>query len=87
MYEYKRITANDLKTKGISMVAEEVAQYGEAVVSVRGKDKYVIIPVEKYNELREYELLAALEETKKDIAEGNYVIESVKDHIKRITSD
>jgi prevent-host-death family protein len=87
MYEYKKITANDLKTKGISMVAEEVAQYGEAVVSVRGKDKYVIIPVEKYNELREYELLAALEETKKDIAEGNYVIESVKDHIKRITSD
>jgi prevent-host-death family protein len=87
MYKYKTITANDLKTKGISMVAEEVAQYGEAVVTVRGKGKYVIIPVERYNELREYELLAALEETRKDIAEGKFTIESVKDHIKRITSD
>ena len=87
MHEYKKITANDLKTKGISIVAEEVAQYGEAVVTVRGKNKYVIIPVEKYNELREYELLAALEETRKAIAEGDYVIESAKDHIKRITRD
>lgn len=87
MYKYKTITANDLKTKGISMVAEEVAQYGEAVVTVRGKGKYVIIPIEKYNELREYELLAALEETRKAIADGDYVIESVKDHIKRITRD
>ncbi|HXK49834.1 MAG TPA: type II toxin-antitoxin system prevent-host-death family antitoxin [Clostridiales bacterium] len=87
MHEYKKITANNLKTKGISIVAEEVAQYGEAVVTVRGKNKYVIIPVEKYNELREYELLAALEETRKAIAEGDYVIESAKDHIKRITRD
>ncbi|HAQ62700.1 TPA: prevent-host-death protein [Candidatus Delongbacteria bacterium] len=69
------------------MVAEEVALYGEAVVTVRGKGKYVIIPIEKYNELREYELLAALAETRKAIAEGDYTIESVKDHIKRITSD
>lgn len=87
MYKYKTITANDLKTKGISMVAEEVAEYGEAVVTVRGKGKYVIIPIEKYNELREYELLAALAETRKAIADGDYVIESVEDHIKRITRD
>jgi len=84
---YKTISANDLKTKGISMVEEETAQYGEVVVTVRGKNKFVIIPYEKYNELREYELLAALAETRKDIAEGKYVIESVKDHIKSITSD
>jgi len=84
---YKTISANDLKTKGISMVAEDVALYGEAVVTVRGKGKYVIIPIEKYNELREYELLAALAETRKAIAEGDYTIESVKDHIKKITRD
>jgi len=82
---YKTISANDLKTKGISMVEEDTAQYGEVVVTVRGKNKYVIIPYEKYNELREYELLAALAETRKAIAEGKYVIESVKDHMKRIT--
>jgi len=84
---YKTISANDLKTKGISMVEEETAQYGEVVVTVRGKNKFVIITYEKYNELREYELLAALAETRKAIAEGNYTTESVKDHIKSITSD
>jgi len=82
---YKTISANDLKTKGISMVEEETAQYGEVVVTVRGKNKFVIIPIEKYNELREYELLAALAETRKSIAEGDYTIESVEDHMKRIT--
>ncbi|HQO08949.1 MAG TPA: type II toxin-antitoxin system prevent-host-death family antitoxin [Clostridiales bacterium] len=84
---YKTISANDLKTKGISMVAEEIAQYGEAVVTVRGKGKYVIIPIEKYNELREYELLAALAETRKAIADGDYTIETVEEHIKSITHD
>ena len=82
---YKTISANDLKTKGISMVEEETALYGEVVITVRGKSKFVVIPIEKYNELREYELLAALAESRKAIEEGRYVIESVEDHMKRIT--
>ena len=81
----KYITANDLKTKGVSLIEEEAAEYGEAIITVRGKVKFVVIPIEKYNEFREYELLAALDESKKDIEEGRFNIESVEDHMKRIT--
>lgn len=83
----KYITANDLKTKGVSMIEEEAAEYGEAIITVRGKVKFVVLPIEKYNEFREYELLAALDESRKDIEEGRFNIESVEDHIKRVTRD
>ena len=83
----KYITANDLKTKGVSMIEEETAEYGEAIITVRGKVKFVVLPIEKYNEFREYELLAALDESRKDIEEGRFNIESVEDHIKRVTRD
>ena len=80
----KYITANDLKTKGVSLIEEEATEYGEAIITVRGKVKFVVLPIEKYNELRELELEAALIESKKEVAEGKFNIESVEDHIKRI---
>ncbi|MDA3885763.1 MAG: type II toxin-antitoxin system prevent-host-death family antitoxin, partial [Candidatus Delongbacteria bacterium] len=57
----------------------------EAIITVRGKVKFVVLPIEKYNELREFELEAALIESKKEVAEGKAIKESVEDHIKRIT--
>jgi prevent-host-death family protein len=79
------ITANDLKTKGISLLNEETSDGSEVIITVRGKSKYVVLPIEKYNYLRECELEAALIETRKDIKEGKYRKESVDKHIKRIT--
>ena len=79
------ITANDLKTKGISILNEETSDGDEVIITVRGKNKYVVLPIEKYNYLRECELEAALIETKKDIKEGRFYKESVEKHIKRIT--
>ncbi len=79
------ITANDLKTKGISILNEETSTGDEVIITVRGKNKYVVLPIEKYNYLRECELEAALHESKKDIKEGKFYKESVEKHIKRIT--
>jgi len=42
------------------------------------------IPIMKVSTKRENELLKALTETKKGIESGNYIIESVEDHMKRI---
>ncbi|MDA3838491.1 MAG: type II toxin-antitoxin system prevent-host-death family antitoxin, partial [Candidatus Delongbacteria bacterium] len=56
----------------------------EAIITVRGKVKFVVLPIEKYNELREFELEAALIESKKEVVEGKAIKESVEDHIKRI---
>jgi len=79
------ITANELKTKGISFWDHESTDGNEVIVTVRGKSKYAVIPIEKYNYLRECELAAAILETKKDIKEGKCIRESVEMHLKRIT--
>ncbi len=79
------ITANDLKTKGITILDKETEDGIEVIVTVRGKNKYVVLPIEKYNHLRECELEAALLEAKRDVKEGKFTRESVDKHIKRIT--
>ncbi len=56
----------------------------EAVISVRGKGKYVVMDLQTYNRLRECELEAALYETRREIAEGKGIEESVEAHIKRL---
>ena len=79
------ITANELKTKGVTILDEETADGTEVIITVRGKNKFVVLPIEKYNYLRECELEAALLASKKDIKEGKFIKESVEKHIKRIT--
>ncbi|MCZ6882810.1 MAG: type II toxin-antitoxin system prevent-host-death family antitoxin, partial [Gammaproteobacteria bacterium] len=58
------ITANELKTKGVSVVEDALRSDDEAVITVRGKEKYVIIDINKYSKFREYELAVALQETR-----------------------
>ena len=47
------VTANELKTKGISRLDEITSNGDEAVISVRGKKRYVVLTLEQYNYLRE----------------------------------
>ena len=82
----KSITANELKTKGLSALNKATMNGDEAIITVRGKNKYVIIPFDRYNYLRECELESAFEESMRDINNGRYVEETVENHIKRITS-
>jgi PHD/YefM family antitoxin component YafN of YafNO toxin-antitoxin module len=80
------ITANELKTKGISVVESTLQFDGEAVITVRGERKYVVLDFATYNKLREYELDIALQEARNDIANGRYKTESVDEHMKRVLS-
>ena len=80
------VTANELKTKGISRIDEITSNGDEAIISVRGKQRYVVLTVEQYNYLRECELEAALVETRRDLERGDVVQESVDAHMQRITS-
>ena len=79
------ITANELKTKGVTILNDETADGTEVIITVRGKNKFVVLPIEKYNYLRECELEAALLESKRDIKKGKFIKESVEKHIKRVT--
>jgi PHD/YefM family antitoxin component YafN of YafNO toxin-antitoxin module len=78
------ISANELKTRGVSSIEKALENSEEAVISVRGKDRYVIMDMEEYNRLRVCELEAALYETRQQLAAGEFVEESVDEHIARI---
>jgi hypothetical protein len=78
------ISANHLKTQGVSAIAEALTNAPEVMVSVRGKDLFVVMDIEHYHYLRECELTAALAESQADIAAGRFVKESVNAHMKRL---
>jgi PHD/YefM family antitoxin component YafN of YafNO toxin-antitoxin module len=78
------ITANELKTKGVTALEQVFQHDTEAIISVRGENKYVVIDFEQYNKFREYELEIALLEARADIANGKVVSESVDEHMKRV---
>ena len=79
------VTANELKTKGFSVVEERLKTEDEIIISVRGQDKYVVMSLEKYSRLREYELDLAVQEAKADYEAGRVITESIDDHMKRVT--
>jgi PHD/YefM family antitoxin component YafN of YafNO toxin-antitoxin module len=78
------ISANDLKTKGISAIELALSDAPEAIVSVRGKDRFVVMEVAQYEYLRSCELEAALAETRADLAAGRVVQESPQAHLDRL---
>ena len=82
-----QITANDLKTRGIAAIEASLANGRlEAMVSVRGADRFVVMGLAHYQHLRECELEAALAESRADIAAGRFVIESPAAHVRRMTA-
>jgi hypothetical protein len=78
------ISANDLKTKGIAAIETALGKSPEAIVSVRGKDKFVVMEIAHYHYLRECELDAALAQTQADLAAGRFVKESPEAHLARL---
>ncbi|MDY6992428.1 MAG: type II toxin-antitoxin system Phd/YefM family antitoxin, partial [Pseudomonadota bacterium] len=75
------ITANELKTKGVSIIESKLADENELVITVRGKEKYVVMDMQQYNYLRECELDVALQATRADYQNGKFITESVEEHI------
>lgn len=78
------ISANDLKTKGVAAIELALSTAPEAIVSVRGKDKFVVMELAHYHYLRECELDAALAETRADLAAGRVLKESPEAHLARL---
>ena len=78
------ISANELKTRGIAAIEQALAEHPEAIVSVRGKDRFVILDIAQYQRLRECELEVALAEASADVAAGRVVRESPEAHLARL---
>lgn len=81
------LTANDLKTKGVSDIERLLQDAQEVVISVRGKPRYVVMDIAHYDFLRECEVVAAWAQTRADLAAGRYRSESADDHIARVEAE
>lgn len=71
------------KPKALPAIEAVLADRPEAIVTVRGKDRFVVMEIEQYHHLRECELEAALAETRAAVAAGRHVKESAAEHVKR----
>jgi hypothetical protein len=78
------LSANDLKTGGIAAIEAALAGQPEAIISVRGKERFVVMDVAHYHYLRECELDAALAQSQADLAAGRFVAESAQAHAERL---
>ena len=78
------ITANELKTRGVATIHEALKHQDEAMISVRGRERYVVMDIDTYNQLRVCELEAAYYQSQRELAAGQGIVESVAEHMARI---
>ena len=81
------ISANQLKTKGVSVLKSIIDEHKAAMITVRGKNRYVVMDLETYNHLRECELEAAIVETREELERGDVFKDTIDEHIKRIVDE
>lgn len=79
-----QLTANDLKVRGIAAIESALTEQTEAIISVRGKDRFVVMDVAQYHYLRECELDAALLQSRADLAAGRAIQETAEAHMARL---
>ena len=80
------ITANDLKTRGVKAIEEQLQDSDRVGITVRGKLKYVAITVEEYDKLRSAEISLAYQEVMKDIEKGDYTT-SIEEHFEELDQE
>lgn len=78
------VSANDIKTKGVTLLDKLFESVSEVIINVRGKNKYVVIDIERYKQLRELELDRLYDETMNEIKEGRYKTQSVEEHLSEL---
>ena len=78
------IPANELKIKGVSIIEKMLETLDEVLISIRGKNKYVVIDMNRYNYLRECELEKALRDVQEDRANGRSRVLSSEEHFKEL---
>jgi prevent-host-death family protein len=81
------ITANEVKKSGVSIFGKMLDKVDELIINVRGKDKFVVLDIERYKEFREYELDIAHMKAMKDIENGNYKFQTAQEHIKELINE
>jgi hypothetical protein len=78
------IPANELKIKGVSVIETMLEKLDEVFISIRGKNRFVVVDMKRYNYLRECELERALKEVEENRANGRSRVLSAEEHFKEL---
>ncbi|MDD5705156.1 MAG: type II toxin-antitoxin system prevent-host-death family antitoxin [Kiritimatiellae bacterium] len=81
------IMAGELKRKGVSALAPALKEDEEVLITVRGRPRYVVVTLDKYNRLRESELAQAVREARADYKAGRIEDETVTGHMRRLRNE
>jgi len=81
------ISANEVKRRGVSLFENLLDKFDELIINVRGKDKYVVLDIERYKAFRANELDLAYMQTMNDIKEGKYKEQSAAEHIAELENE
>jgi hypothetical protein len=81
------VNANEVKKRGVSLFGDLLRSFDELIINVRGKDKYVVLDIDRYKEFRKNELDIAYMQTMQDIESGNYKKQSAKEHIEELMNE
>ncbi len=81
------ISANEVKKNGVSIFERLLKKANELIITVRGKQKFVVLDIDRYNEFRKYELDIAYLKAMSDIKNKNYKEQSAKEHISELLDE
>lgn len=81
------VVAGEIKKRGVSALASALKGDDAAVITVRGKSRYVVLTMEKYNQLRESELADAVRQARADYQAGRIADRFVDDHMRRLDDE
>ncbi len=78
------VSFNEIKRKGTLLIEKLIAKEDEIFITVRGKKKYVILPSEKYESLKETELDKIIAKAEEDYKTGKFIKELSEEHFARL---
>ena len=81
------VSANDVKVKGVAFLGKMLEKADELVINVRGKNKYVVLDIERYEAFRQQELELAHMLAMRDIKEGRYASQTAKEHAEELMNE
>lgn len=82
-----KVNANEVKLKGVSLFESLLKKFDELIINVRGKEKYVVLDIERYKEFRMNELDIAYMKTMQDIEDKKYKVQSAKEHMQELLNE
>ncbi len=77
------ITADELTTNGIASLEAGLKDDSEAMITVEGKTRFVMMNFEHYQQLQDLQRIAAWQEAGQDITNGDFHTE-IDRHIEKI---